>query len=390
MRPTDDELSNHERAYIEACEAFAQEVIAKHFRAFDRNNRFPDTIHEEARTRGLLNAAIPRDFGGLGLSSRALALGGLAMARVCAPTTFTMGFNHGALRPYLRFGTPAQHERFVRDVVAEGRYGSWCMTEPDKSGSDLLTMASFASKVRGGWVVRGEKCMIGNGSVASLYAVLADARDGEVSLGPTIFAVPRGEGVRVSPNTDKLGFRCLPTPTVHFEDVFVPDDHVIGGIGGAIPVLLDSLDYMRFGGGIVILGLVDGTLADILPWLEERRVYGDVRLVDASHVQIALGRIVGERRALDALLFAIAKHIDEDRPCREEAASLKLLASELAVRATSEAMQMHGWRGIDGAYDTQKRFRDARQTTIYEGTTEVQAMNLFRDYIQSLRYEVAR
>jgi alkylation response protein AidB-like acyl-CoA dehydrogenase len=104
-------------------------------------------------------------------------------------------------------------------------------------------------------------------------------------------------------------------------------------------------------------------------------------------VQITLGRVVAERRALDTLLFSIAARLERDLPCRDEGATLKLLASELAVRATSEAMQLHGWRGIDARYGTQKRFRDARQTTIYEGTSEIQAMNLFRSFVHRTRSE---
>jgi alkylation response protein AidB-like acyl-CoA dehydrogenase len=387
VRPGTHELDATERAYIGRCEAFARDVIALHYRTNDRDNTFPAEVHEAALQAGILNAGFPRALGGQDLSHRALALGGLAMARICAPTTFTMGFNHGALRPYLRFGTPAQQQRFVADVVAARGYGSWCMTEPDSSGSDLLSMRTVAERVSGGYVLRGEKCMTGNGTVASVFAVLAEARQGEARLGPTIFAVPRGPQLEVSENTDKLGFRCLPTPTVRFDDVFVPDENVIGEVGSAVPVLLDSLDYMRFGGGIVILGLVDGALAEILPWLESRYIYGGERLLDTSHVQVTLGRLVARRRALDSLLFAVGEKLARDEPCREDAASLKLLASELAVHTTEATMQLHGWRGIDAREGTQKRFRDARQTTIYEGTSEIQAINLFRAYVREARRE---
>jgi alkylation response protein AidB-like acyl-CoA dehydrogenase len=248
-------------------------------------------------------------------------------------------------------------------------------------------MHTRAERVPGGYLLRGEKCMTGNGTVASIFAVLADARKGDTRLGPTIFAVPRGPLVHVSENTDKLGFRCLPTPSVTFNDVFVAEENVIGEVGGAVPVLLDSLDYMRFGGGIVILGLVDGALSEIIPWLESRHVYGGERLLDTSHVQITLGRLIAQRHALDTLLYAVADKLEHQLPCSERAATLKLLTAELAVETTAATMQLHGWRGIDAREGTQKRFRDARQTTIYEGTSEIQAMNLFRSYVRSQRLE---
>jgi alkylation response protein AidB-like acyl-CoA dehydrogenase len=319
------------------------------------------------------------------LSAHALALGGRVLARACAPMAFSMLFNHGALRPVLFAGTAAQRERLVKDTLARGGYASWCMTEKDVSGSNLLAIKTRAQRRAGAWTLRGDKCMTGNGAVASVFFVLADAWDGEERLGPTIFAVARGPGVVVGDNTDKLGFRCLPTVDVSFQDVLLGDDDVIGAPGDGLGVLVDSLDMMRFGGGIVTLGLVEGALLDLLPWLEEREVYGGVRLVDDTHAQVSLGRLVAESVGLENLLMRAAALLDAGQSIAREASALKLLGSELAQRATAEAMQWHGWRGIDGRYPTQKRFRDARQTSIYEGTNDILAMGLFRSWVRAQR-----
>lgn len=372
-------LSKAEQDYYDRCRRFAVEVIAPLHKQYDLSNSFPTDIHRKAREWNILHAGIPVEWGGLGHSNDAMAASGIAMAEVCAPSTFTMGFNHGTLRPILKFGTDEQKKKFVRDLLKNEQYASWCMTEPEVSGSSLFEITTSARKVGNEWILSGKKCMIGNGAVAEQFLVLARTFDGDESLGLSIFVVPKNDRVKVGPNIEKLGFRCLTTPTVEFLDVKVPLENVIGAPGEGIAVLLDSLDYMRFGGGIVIVGLIRGVLKTLIPWLEERNVFGG-KLVDKSHVQIELGKLIAESHGVIQLLKKCSSSLMRDEACREEAAALKLLGSELAQKVTDRAVQMMGWRGIDDHYPVQKLYRDARQTTIYEGTTEVIAAGLFQSF----------
>ncbi|MCK6551911.1 acyl-CoA/acyl-ACP dehydrogenase [Myxococcota bacterium] len=373
-------LSREERTFVDDCRRFARDVIAPDVRRWDEANTFPVDVHVEAAKWRIPYAGFAIEDGGRGLSHRALAEAGLEMARVCAPTTFTLAFDHGSLRPVIVGGTAAQRQRWVRDLIARGGHASWCMTEPRRSGSNLLAIDARAERVTGGWVIDAEKCMVGMGTVAEVFFVFAEAFDGGRRLGPTIFAVPRAAGVEVSANPPKIGFRCLPTPDVVLKSVFVDDDAVIGRPGGGLPVLLDSLDYMRLGGGVVILGIVRGALDDLAPWLEERELYGDQRLGDTSHVQITIGRLLARLTAAEGLLFEAAEALDDGRPCRELLTSVKILAADLAIETTHTAAQLWGWRGVREDYSATKRLRDARQTSIYEGTTEVLAMNLYRSW----------
>lgn len=374
------QLTEEEQAFVEACRDFARQVIGPLAHRWDEENAFPAEVHEEAARWGLTYAGFPRELGGRGLSHLAMAKGGLEMARICAPTTFTLAFDQGALRPAMVAGTPEQRDRLVRDLIAVKGHASWCMTEPDSSGSNILAQKTRATRVEGGWAIDGDKCMVGMGTVASVFFVLADAWDEEQRLGPTIFAVPKEAGVEVGPNPLKIGFRCLPTPDVHFRGVRVPDDAVIGTPGKGLPILLDSLDYMRLGGGVVILGIVRGALDDLGPWLDERPVYGEQRLGDTSHVQITVGRLLARATAVETLLFEAAESLDAQRPARETLAALKLLAADLALETTQTAAQLFGWRGVREDYSAAKRLRDARQTSVYEGTSEIMAMNLYRGW----------
>lgn len=360
--------------YVAACERFARDVLAPRVTTLDQAAVFAADAHKLAESARLRHAGLPKSVGGMGVTHRALVAGGIQLAVVCAPTAFSLGFNHGTLRPLLQSG---RHDH-VKSLVERGTLVSWCMTEPNVSGSNLLGVRTRADRVPGGWRLNGHKCMVGNGTAAGLFLVLAQAFDDGDALGPTLLSVPVSEGVEVGENTQKLGFRCLPTPDVHFHNVFVPSSEVLGTPGGGLPLLLDSLDYMRLGGGIVTVGLSRGALGDVLPWLREREVYGGRRLVDESYVQVTLGRLLARLRAVETLLYTVADALDAGRSATQDAAALKLLGADLAINTTDTTVQLMGWRGIDARWPAEKRQRDARQAAIYEGTSEVQAMNLFR------------
>ena len=372
------DLSDDERAFQGECRRFAREEITPWVTICDAENRFPREVHEAAYAQGLMNVCLPAELGGGGRSFRCLAAGGEELAAVCAPIAFSMGFNHGALRPVLHAGTPEQRQRFVGDLVAAQGYASLCLTEPEASGSNLFAVEALARQTPGGWSLSGTKCMVGNGTEASVFLTLAQTEVAGRRAGLSFFAVPRGEGVVVGPNTDKLGFRCVTTPTVRFEEAALDAGCLIGGVGEAEQLLLETLDFIRFGGASVILGIVVGGLREVLPWVEQRRVAPDDPLVSKSSVQQELGRVYAELQAARLLMLRAAERLDRGQPCGTETAAAKYLASELAVRATNTFVQLHGWRGLDGEHGAAKRLRDARATTIYEGTSQTQLQNLFR------------
>jgi alkylation response protein AidB-like acyl-CoA dehydrogenase len=361
------------------CTRFGRDVLAPEVDRCDRENRFAETVHAEAFRQGLVNRSLPEHLGGQGRPYVELVEEGEILAAICAPIAFSLGFNHGSLVPLLQGGSPEQQERLVATLLKEGGQASLCLTEPDSSGSNLLEIQTTAQRTDSGWILEGEKCMVGNGTHASLFLVLAQARDGERSLGPTFFAVPQGDGVQVGENPDKLGFRALPTPPITLE-VEVPDENRVGSVGAGIDLLLPSLDIMRVGGGAVILGLVQGALNVALPWIQERELHGG-RLFELSHVQMQLGAIFARLEAARTVLHDAARRLDAGQPFSRQATIAKLLSSKLAEDATHAVVQLMGWRGIRGDYPIQKRFRDARQTTIYEGSTEVLERRMFRELL---------
>ncbi|MCO4743733.1 MAG: acyl-CoA dehydrogenase family protein [Proteobacteria bacterium] len=370
------DLDQDTRDWRDRCHAFAEEVILPRRVKYDAENRFPDEVHDIAREWGIPNIEQPVELGGQGLSAVASVVGVEALASVCAPIGFTLGFNDGALHPVRVAGNADQKQEFIGRLVAEKRYGSLALTEPDTSGSNLMGLTTTARKTDRGWVIDGTKAMVCNGGISTQYQVLARTEVNGVGQGLTFFVVPRQDGVTVGPNTNKLGFRAVETPTVRFEGVEITDDHRLGPIGSGSAVMLDTLHTIRVGGAATILGIVVGALNDALPWIRDRQVYGGP-LAQKSHVQLALGGAYAKLEMVRRIVLEAARLRDAGLPYGHQAAIGKLHASELALETTAAVVQLFGWRGIDGDHPIQKRYRDARQTSIFEGTTETQKLALF-------------
>lgn len=378
------DLDEETLAWRERLATFAREVILPRRDRYDKENRFPEEVHVLARKEGLLNTDLPVELGGQGVSDVASVVGVEALASVCAPCAFSMGFNRGSLRPVLSAGNPDQLQEFVARLVREQRYASLCLTEPESSGSNLLGLGTIARNTDRGWVISGEKVMVGNGTVSTQYQVLARTEVDGVFKGLNFFVVPRTDNVVVGPNTDKLGFRAVETPTIRFDDVEIPDFNRLGPIGSGTAVVVDTLNTIRVGGAATILGIVVGALGDALDWVQEREVYGG-KLMSKSHVQLMLGGFYARLSSVRHGIQEAARRRGQGLPFGHLASIAKLEAAELALETTAAVVQLFGWRGIDARYPIQKRYRDARQTSIFEGTSETQKLVMFRTLLDRHR-----
>ena len=377
-----DYLTSDEKLWQQRCRTFAQEVVAPQQAQCDREARFPHETHRRAHDEGLIDVDIPEDLGGRGVSPRRVMLWAEEVGRVCAPTALSLAITSAALQPILQGGTSEQKQVFIRNTLNRRDYASLCFTEPNQSGSALFEAQTRAVRTDDGWVIDGEKCMVGNAPHASLFIVFAQTIIGGDKTGYSLFAVPRGDGVRVDPDEVKIGFRCLPTPTVHFEQVRVPNESLIGEPGVALTLLPRVFAQNRFVSAAAILGITVGALEEVLPWAEKRQITPRERLIEKSHVRVALGDLYTEVWAVRCMIAQIAEALADGRDCSTLSTMAKLRASQLAVRATNETIQMFGWRGLTAMSGIEKRLRDARMTTVYAGTTEVHQLNIFNTMVQ--------
>jgi len=151
--------------WLKKCREFASSVIIPNRSVYDRENRFPATVHDEANIWGMLNVDFPSALGGSDLSGAQATAGAELLASACAPIAFTLGFNRGALHPILVAGSTEQKNTFIKDTILNGRYASLCLTEAQTSGSNLMDLATTAIRVGSGWRITGNKCMVGNGGI---------------------------------------------------------------------------------------------------------------------------------------------------------------------------------------------------------------------------------
>lgn len=366
------------------CETFAQDIVAPNFVQYDRSNSFPESIHAKAQELNLVNICIPQELGGQGYKWKRLEIAGHAISKYCPATAFSMGFNHGSLRPLIIAGTNEQKEEFIKNLITENKYCSICLTEENVSGSSLFEIETTATQTDKGWVINGHKCMVGNGNKSEQFIVLAKTIINGESRGLSLFVVPKDDNVEVSSNTDKLGFRAVTTPSVTFNNVEVPNLNLIGQAGQGAMLLLETLQFFRLGGAIVILGMIDGALQDVIPWIESRKVFGGQRLIDKSHIRLQLGEFYAQYKVLKNMLNSTIEMIERGEQIGDNTAVLKLLCSELSIKVMDSIQQIYGWRGIDNDYAIQKRFRDSRQTSIFEGTNDIQRLAIFNQLLQNV------
>lgn len=353
--------------------------MAPHVLRYDEERAYPVAVHERAAAEGILTAPFPEELGGAGLSCSEFAEGVSELSAVCPGMTWTLVFNRGALHPVLAAGTPEQKDRFITQLLQRNGYAALGLTEPE-NGSNLLAARTRAVQTSSGWLLNGAKCMSGNGTVADVFLVLANTVVDSRKRGLSFFAVPReSPGVAVSDDIEKAAFRCLPTPSVTFQDVALEPISLIGGPGDGAALLNDLLATIRIGGAACGTGIVTAMLRDVLTWAGERRVYPDDRMDTLSHVQLTLARLYVELCGARKLLGDATGLADQGLPFGKESSMAKYAATELAVRASNEILQLYGWRGIAADYGVEKRWRDARALTIFEGSSEIQLLNVFRD-----------
>jgi isovaleryl-CoA dehydrogenase len=277
-----------------------------------------------------------------------------------------------------RFGTPAQKKRYLPRLVSGEDVGALAMSEPG-SGSDVVSMRTRADRRDGGYVLNGSKMWITNGPEADTAVIYATIAPGSGAAGITAFIVERGTaGFRAAQKLDKFGMRGSDTCELVFEDCFVPDDNLLGKVGGGAEILMSGLDYERLvltGGQ---LGLMRAALDLIVPYLHDREQFG--RPIGTFQLmQAKLADLYAACNAWRAYAYAVARACDAGKTTRYDAAACLLGASEQATRAGLEAIQVLGGNGYINQYPAGRILRDAKLYEIGAGTNEIRRMLIGRE-----------
>ena len=367
-------LSASQRALQERARLFADGHVRNRAADIDRSEDYPwDTIELLADT-GFMGMTIPQAFGGPGLNYLDAVLVIEQLARHCGATArIVVEANMGAIGAIMAFGSQAQKKQ-AAGAVLEGDKPAICITEP-KAGSAATEMTTTAERRPGGYLINGEKCWITGGGVSRVHLVFARVIDDGVAKGVGGFMAIRGEceGLIVGEREPAMGLRGIPETRIRFENLFVPDEHVLqppAGFRHGFAALMSAYNAQRVGAATVAHGIAQGAYECALTYAAEREQFGRP-IAEFQGIQWMLADMSVGLAASQALIYKAAANAGEGFPDRLEAAQAKVLASETAVRISNDALQIHGAMGYSRRLPLERMVRDARMFTIGGGTAQM-------------------
>jgi alkylation response protein AidB-like acyl-CoA dehydrogenase len=358
---------------------FAERVILPRAAAIDASEAIPAEVLRGLGDLGLMAVNVPADLGGAGAGAVAYALAVQEVARACASTAVTMSVTNMVGEAIAHFGTDAQKGRHC-PVLARGDQGLGCfaLSEPD-AGSDPGAMKSTARRDGGDWVLCGSKQWVSGGSAAAVLIVWArTAPPAAGARGISCFLVEQGAlGLRFGRPEDKMGLRGSSTVPIELADCRVPADALLGQENGGFKVAMMALDGGRIGISAQAIGIARAALEESVRFAKDRRTFG-VPIGNHQAIQAKLADMQTQIEAARLLSLRAAWLKEARRPFTREASMAKLFASEVAVRVCNDAVQIHGGYGYTRDFAAERHLRDARVTTIYEGTSEIQRLVIAR------------
>ncbi|HEY6201534.1 MAG TPA: acyl-CoA dehydrogenase family protein [Candidatus Limnocylindria bacterium] len=382
MRP---ETGQTERELAAAVRDWASSaLLAPRIAGAEQDGALPADVISDLGELGVLGMGVPEQNGGLGASTVVFALVLEELAAAWPSLAVGVSVNSGIVAgSIVRYGTPDQRARWLPRLIDGSGLGAFALTEAT-SGSDAASLRATARRDGDGWVLNGSKQFITNAKYAPLvitFARVGEAEEGRPHSGITAFIVPTdGPGVSLGPSELKMGLLASDTSALVLEDARVGSDAVLGEIGRGFGIALAGLDGGRIGIAAQSIGIARAVIDRAIAYGRERRQFG-TPLVEFEAIRFSLARA---RTDLDAArMLALRAAWLRDRGCAftREASMAKLYASEAAQRITYQALQVFGGYGYMREYEVERYARDARATTIYEGTSEVQRMVIARSLV---------
>ena len=356
---------------------FCDAEIAPHAAAWDREEAIDRALVGKLADVGFLGAAIPEEHGGMGLDTVSYTLVVEEIGRADSNVRGIVSVSNGLVgKTIARWGTEAQRSQLLAGVASGEALGCYALTEPG-AGSDPGSLETRAERDGGDWRISGQKIFITLGSWAAFALVFA--RTGEPGpRGLTCFVVPTGApGFEARPINGKLGLRAQDTAELFLDGVRVSDDARLGDLGSGFKVAMSALDHGRISLGAGCVGIAQGCLDASIAYTRERRQFGRP-VASFQLVQELLADIAVETEAARLLVRRAAAAADAGGAHTVESSMAKYYASEVAVRAANAAVQAHGGYGYVDEYPVGKYLRDARVTTLYEGTSQIQKLIIGR------------
>lgn len=377
-------LTEEQKALQEMAREFAEKEMKPNAAKYDKGEEFSEDVMQKAFEAGFLSLKVPEEYGGAGMNDMDTVIIGEELSAGCAGMYTTMMVNSLAHTPIILFGNDEQKKRFLIPQTEEMTFASFCLTERE-AGSDASAQKTKAEKVGSEYIINGSKCFISNGGIASLYVVFANSRPDRGIRGISAFVIPRETpGVIIGKEEDKMGQRASNTVELIFEDVRIPEENLLGKEGMGFLIAMKTLDKTRAPVGAVGVGVARAALEYAVEYARTRIQFGKP-IALFQHTSFQIAQMATEINAARLLVWHAAWLLDEGLPSGKESSMAKFYGSDVAMKVTTEALQILGGYGYMKDYPMEKLMRDAKLLQIYEGTNEIQRAIIAREIIGPIK-----
>jgi hypothetical protein len=362
---------------------FAENKIKPTLMEYDEAQKFPTELLKELGELGFLGILFPEEYGGAGLGYVEFEIIIEELARIDPSIALSVAAHNGLCTNHIfSFSNEEQKKKYVPDLATGKKIGAWGLTEPF-SGSDAAALRTVAEKVGDHFILNGSKSLITHGKYGETAVVMAITDKDKKQKGISAFILEKGmPGFSAGKKENKLGMRSSETSQLIFENCKVPAENLIGEEGMGFVQAMQILEGGRISIASLSVGLAQGCLDESIKYSKEREQFGKP-ISTFQATQFKLANMKTDIDAARLLTLRAAYMKDKGLPNKKEAAIAKLFASEIAEKAASEAVQIHGGYGFMKDYPVEKFYRDVKLLTIGEGTSEIQRIIIARDLLQN-------
>ncbi|HCY76437.1 MAG TPA: acyl-CoA dehydrogenase [Ignavibacteriales bacterium] len=382
QRPFLTELTENQIIIRDTIRDFAEKNIRPVIMEYDESQKFPIEIMKQLGELGFLGILVPEEYGGAGLGYVEYAVIIEELSKVDPSIGLSVAAHNGLCTNHInRFANEIQKKRYLPDLASGKKIGAWGLTE-SFSGSDAAGLKSNAVKDGNYWILNGSKQFTTHGTVGETYVIMAITNKEAGKKGISAFILEKGmDGLIIGKKENKLGMRASDTTQLAFENCRVPVENLLGEEGMGFINSMQILEGGRISIAACSVGLAQGCLDASLKYSQERKQFGR-QLSDFQATQFKLADMATNIEAARMLTYRAAFMKDAGIPNTKEAAEAKLFASEIAEKASSEAVQIFGGYGFIKEYPVEKFYRDVKLLTIGEGTSEIQRIVIARDLLK--------
>lgn len=378
------ELTEEQKALQEMAREFAENEMRPNAAKYDKGEEFPEEIYKKAFDVGFISAEIPEELGGGGLSHLDTVIISEELARGCAGMYTTIMATSLAFTPIILMGNDEQKKKYLTPFTEKYGLAAFCLTERE-AGSDAGSLKTKAVKSGNEYIINGSKCFITNGGKADLYVVFALTAPDKGARGMSAFIVPKDTpGLSIGKEEDKMGHRASNTSELFFEDVKVPAENLLAKEGMGFIIAMKTLDQTRAPVGAGGVGVARAALEYAVDYAKTRIQFGKPIALFQS-IAFKIAQMAAEIDAARFLVWRAAWLLDQGMPCGKESGMAKFFGSDMAMKTTTNALDILGGYGYMKDYPMEKLMRDAKLLQIYEGTNDIQRLVVSREVIGPIK-----